>query len=135
MEKNSYITTLDNGYQFYDIKKIALEHNVDLSTLPYTIRVLLENVARNSKPENLENNIKNILNWNQNSDKTVDFYPSRIILQDLTGVPAIVDLASLRSAAKKMGLDPEKINPEIPVDMVVDHSVQIDRAGNAAAFA
>lgn len=64
MEKNSYITTLDNGYQFYDIKKIALEHNVDLSTLPYTIRVLLENVARNSKPENLENNIKNILNWN-----------------------------------------------------------------------
>ena len=135
MEKNSYITTLDNGYQFYDIKKIALEHNVDLSTLPYTIRVLLENVARNSKPENLENNIKNILNWNQNSDKTVDFDPSRIILQDLTGVPAIVDLASLRSAAKKMGLDPEKINPEIPVDMVVDHSVQVDRAGNTAAFA
>ena len=133
--ENSYMTILDNGYQLYDIKKIASDYGVDLSTLPYTIRVLLENVARNSKPEDLEENITNILNWDKNSDKTVDFYPSRIILQDLTGVPAIVDLASLRSAAKKMGLDPEKINPEIPVDMVVDHSVQIDRAGNAAAFA
>ncbi|MCH3911843.1 MAG: aconitase family protein [Limosilactobacillus oris] len=135
MVKNPYISILNSGHKFYDLKKIASKYDVDLATLPYTIRVLLENVARNSQPKDLDQNIINILNWNQNSDKTVDFYPSRIILQDLTGVPAIVDLASLRSAAKKMGLDPEKINPEIPVDMVVDHSVQIDHAGNAAAFA
>ncbi|EEW53500.1 aconitate hydratase AcnA [Limosilactobacillus antri] len=135
MVKNPYISTLNSGHKFYDLKKIASKYDVDLATLPYTIRVLLENVARNSQPKDLDQNIIDILNWNQNSDKTVDFYPSRIILQDLTGVPAIVDLASLRSAAKKMGLDPEKINPEIPVDMVVDHSVQIDHAGNAAAFA
>lgn len=135
MTKNSYLIDCDNKYQMYDIKKIASEHNVDFNTLPYTIRVLVENVARNSKPEDLEQNLNNILHWNKNNDKAVDFYPSRIILQDFTGVPAIVDLAALRSAAKEMGKDPEKINPEIPVDMVIDHSVQVDEASNAGAFA
>ena len=135
MKKATYLTESKTGNQFYDIKKVAMDHGVDLKTLPYTIRVLLENVVRNSHDENLENNVQDVLNWEKSADKTVDFYPSRIILQDLTGVPAIVDLASLRSASEKMGMSPEKINPEIPVDMVVDHSVQIDRAGNAAAFA
>ncbi|GEO70325.1 aconitate hydratase AcnA [Levilactobacillus acidifarinae] len=135
MKKATYLTESKTGNQFYDIKKVAMDHGVDLETLPYTIRVLLENVVRNSHDEDLENNVQDVLNWEKNADKTVDFYPSRIILQDLTGVPAIVDLASLRSASEKMGMSPEKINPEIPVDLVVDHSVQIDKAGNAAAFA
>lgn len=135
MKNKSYIKNLDNNYQMFDIKMVASEHHVDFDTLPYTIRVLVENVVRNSKPEKLEENLNNILHWDENHDKAVDFLPSRIILQDLTGVPAIVDLAALRSAAKAMGKDPEKINPELPVDMVIDHSIQVDESSNAGAFA
>ena len=120
---------------------------MDLSALPYSIRILLESVLRNCDdpqngiPQIAEKDVKNLAGWNNQSltDNTlsnieVPFKPARVILQDFTGVPAVVDLAAMRSAMFRSGGDPEKINPLIPVDLVIDHSVQTDFAGASDAL-
>lgn len=132
---NRYLAQLNNSGSYYDIKKAAEENGVDFAKLPYTIRILLENVLRTAPEDEKDKAVKQLLDWDNNHSNVVKMFPSRIILQDYTGVPCIVDLASMRTAAEKMGIDPEKINPKIPVDLVIDHSVQVDKAGNAAALA
>ncbi|MCL2710539.1 MAG: aconitase family protein [Planctomycetaceae bacterium] len=114
----------------------------DLTSLPYSIRVLLESVLRNCDGFQItERDVKNLAGWRccpttgqTLADIEVPFKPARVILQDFTGVPAVVDLAAMRSAMSKSGGDPEKINPLIPVDLVVDHSVQTDFAGTTDAL-
>lgn len=103
-------------------------------SLPYSIRVLLESAVRNCDDFSVkETDVEKILNWVENSQNDVEipFRPARVILQDFTGVPAVVDLAAMRDAMKRLGGDPSKINPLVPVDLVIDHSVQVDSAGSA----
>ena len=108
-----------------------------LSRLPYSIRVLLESAIRNCDEFEVKSqDVENILDWEKKAPKQIEipFKPARVILQDFTGVPAVVDLAAMRDAVARMGGDPKKINPLCPVDLVIDHSVQVDVAGVPNAF-
>jgi len=107
-----------------------------INKLPFSIRVLLENTLRNFDDFAItKENIETLLNWKPApSDKDIPYKPARVLMQDFTGVPAVVDIASLRSEAVRKGKDPEKINPLIPVDLVVDHSVQVDYFGTDYSY-
>src|SRR5690606_11769188 len=110
--------------------------------LPFTVRILLENVLRNAGGEFVEANIVEALaQWRprprseEREDIEVPFLPGRVLLQDFTGVPAVVDLAAMRSAVARLGGDVTRINPLVPADLVIDHSVNVDRFGTTIAFA
>ena len=108
-----------------------------IDRLPFSIRILLESVLRNFDGYIVsEEDVKNLATWNAASPAKVEipFMPSRVVLQDFTGVPAVVDLAAMRSSMSRLGGDPKKINPLIPVDLVIDHSVQVDRFGSGDAL-
>jgi len=107
------------------------ENGIDTSALPYSIRILLEGALRGNDGFLVrDEDIQNIARWTPNGERgEIPFRPSRVILQDFTGVPAVVDLAALRDAMVEMGGDPEKVNPQVPVDLVIDHSVQVDVDG------
>ncbi len=108
-----------------------------LARLPFSIKVLLEAVLRSVDGEVVTaDDVRNLGAWNAGAPKDVElpFMPARVILQDFTGVPAVVDLASMRAAVKRLGADPKKINPLVPVDLVVDHSVQVDVFGSRDAL-
>jgi aconitate hydratase len=104
--------------------------------LPYSIRVLLENVVRKFDGKIVtEEDVKAVASWKDYAGKKeVPFFPARVIMQDLTGVPAVVDLAAMRDAMKELGGDPKKVNPVIPVDLIIDHSVQVDYFGTTYAL-
>ncbi|NLZ80500.1 MAG: aconitate hydratase AcnA, partial [Clostridiales bacterium] len=113
------------------------EEGFDIKHLPYSIRVLLEAVLRQCDDKVImKEHILDLANWTKGSfeEGEVPFKPARVILQDFTGVPAVVDLASMRDAMEKMGGDASKINPEVPVDLVIDHSVQIDSYGRPTSL-
>ena len=107
------------------------ENGIDTSSLPYSIRILLEGALRGHDGFLIrDEDIRNIAGWTPSGERgEIPFRPSRVILQDFTGVPAVVDLAALRDAMVEMGGDPEKVNPQVPVDLVIDHSVQVDVDG------
>ena len=108
-----------------------------ISRLPYSIKVLLESLLRNLDGEAItEENVQALARWSAKApvQSEVPFKPARVILQDFTGVPAVVDLAAMRSAVKRLGGDPERINPLLPVDLVIDHSVQVDFFGAQSAL-
>ncbi|MCF7618455.1 aconitate hydratase AcnA [Bacillus sonorensis] len=124
-------------YSYYSLKALEDQGIGKVSKLPYSIKVLLESVLRQVDGRVItEEHVKNLARWGTAELKDIDvpFKPSRVILQDFTGVPAVVDLASLRKAMAEVGGDPDKINPEIPVDLVIDHSVQVDKAGTDDAL-
>ena len=124
-------------YHYYDLAAIEKAGVAKVSNLPYSIKVLLESVLRQYDAYVIkEEHVNELAKWGNgaNPEAEVPFKPSRVVLQDFTGVPVVVDLASLRSAMKEMGGDPNKINPAIPVDLVIDHSVQVDKYGNASAL-
>ena len=109
----------------------------DIDRLPYSIKVLLEALLRTCDGyEVMPEDVERLASWKSNSAsrEEMPFKPGRVILQDFTGVPAVVDLAALRSAMARLGGDPQKINPQVPVDLVIDHSVQVDRFGSAYAL-
>jgi len=117
------------SYRFYNLQKLGDER---LAKLPYSIRILLESALRNCDNEKVpQQDIETILNWQKAQAESVEiqFNPSRVLLQDFTGVPAVVDLAAMRSATTRLGGDPARINPSVPVDLVIDHSVQVDSYG------
>ena len=122
--------TLSVGGDYYALDGLD-ENGVDTSSLPYSIRILLEGALRGNDGFLVsEQDIRNIAAWSPNGERgEIPFRPSRVILQDFTGVPAVVDLAALRDAMVEMGGDPEKVNPQVPVDLVIDHSVQVDVDG------
>ncbi|MFJ7736486.1 aconitate hydratase AcnA [Lysinibacillus sp. NPDC097287] len=125
------------SYNFYDLAAIEKAGVAKVSNLPYSIKVLLESVLRQYDAYVIkEEHVNELAKWGNgaSAEAEVPFKPSRVVLQDFTGVPVVVDLASLRSAMKEMGGDPNKINPAIPVDLVIDHSVQVDKYGNAGAL-
>ena len=114
-------------------EKIIFNINkADISHLPYSLRVLLENYIRNTPQNSIDSNvIDRFLQWNGTVDSQTEltFFPSRVIMQDFTGVPAVVDLASMRDAVKKLNGDPSLINPQCQTDLVIDHSVMVDHYG------
>lgn len=108
----------------------------DVNHLPFSIRILLENVLRNYDGFSItDEHVETLLKWTPEAvDKDIPFMPARILMQDFTGVPAVVDMASLRSEFVRHGKDGQKINPAIPVDLVIDHSVQVDYYGTDYAY-
>jgi aconitate hydratase len=133
-------TTLETAagkVTFYRIGRLA-EHGVsDPSRLPFSIRVLLENLLRHCDGHLVtEEDVLALARWAPRDlpDREIPFMPARVILQDFTGVPAVVDLAAMRSAVKRLGGDPRRINPLVPADLVIDHSVQVDFFGTELAF-
>lgn len=123
-------------YTYYDIEEVAKANQVDIETIPYSIRILLESVIRQCDGESItEEHIADLLHWEKTKgEKESPFKPMRVILQDLTGVPAIVDLAAMREAVHALNGDPKVINPDIAVDLVIDHSVHVDEAGTKNAL-
>jgi aconitate hydratase len=132
--------TLTVGNQSYDIFRLDLLEKTgfkSVSKLPVSLKVLLENLLRQEDNHHVnKSDIEALANWNPKAkqDKEIAFMPARVLTQDLTGVPAVVDLAVMREAMKRLGGDPKKINPLVPVDLVIDHSVQVDTFGFANAF-
>src|SRR6056297_3014220 len=120
----------------YSLKKLQEMVYDNIENLPFTIRILLESVLREYDGYAFtEDDIATLANYNaQNPEGEIPYKPSRVVLQDFTGVPAVVDLAALRSAMKRMGGSPQSINPQVPVDLVIDHSVQVDMFGQEYAF-
>lgn len=121
----------DSDYSYFNLEEVVSHYGGDIKKIPYTIRILLESLLR--KYDGLDvtkNHIENLATYNpKKTSGEVPFKPSRVILQDFTGVPVVVDLASMRDAIVANGGDAELINPEIPVDLVIDHSVQVDFFG------
>ena len=122
---------LDIGGAYFALQALD-DSGISTAHLPYSMRVLLEGALRNCDGFLIrEEDVKSIAGWQANSERgEIPFRPSRVILQDFTGVPAVVDLAALRDAMVQMGGDPEKVNPQVPVDLVIDHSVQVDVSGS-----
>ena len=131
---------LGNGKQgkYYSLPALEKAGVGPISKLPVSIRLVLESVLRNCDGKKVhEANVKELANWKPTETRTAEipFVVARIVLQDFTGVPLLVDLAAMRSAVAKLGKNPKIIEPLVPVDLVVDHSVQVDFAGAADAMA
>jgi aconitate hydratase len=122
MASPSKLNVGDRSYEIYRLDE--LQASYDVARLPYTLRVLLENVLRNGS----EADVEAVARWDAKAEPSneISFAPSRVLLQDLTGVPAVVDLAAMRNAMADLGGDPARINPLIPAELVIDHSVQVD---------
>ena len=127
-----------NGKHYYSLPALEREVGLDgISKLPVSIRIVLESVLRNCDGKRIvKEDVEALANWNPKdpSSKEIPFVVSRVVLQDFTGVPLLVDLAAMRDAVQELGKDPAVIEPLVPVDLVVDHSVQVDRSGSANAF-
>lgn len=140
MKENPYdvkkvLETKSQNLTYYSLKELENQgHNI--KRLPFSIRILLENVLRNYDGFGVtKEHIDTLLHWNaKGSDKDISFKPARVLMQDFTGVPAVVDIASLRAEIARKGKNPEAINPLIPVDLVIDHSVQVDYFASRYAY-
>lgn len=133
--KDSF-TLNGTSYYYYALHKLEKEIGQDFSQLPYTIKVFLEAALRNMDGKKItEDHVYHLANWasDKSSKKEMPFKPYRVLLHDTTGIPVIVDLALLRDAVAELGGDVSKVNPKIPVDLVVDHSVMVDFAGSENA--
>ena len=141
--RNSYATqqelTVSNvRYRYHSLPRLAAQGFAQIATLPYSIRVLLENLLRFEDGVTVaKEDIAALASWDAKAEpeREIFFMPSRVILQDFTGVPAVADLAAMRVAVKRLGGNPEHINPYTPADLVIDHSVQVDHYGSSTAFA
>src|SRR5437016_9599422 len=126
-----------NNYEIYRLNALD-KQGISTKHLPFSLRILLENLLRSEDGRNVKaEDICALASWNgkTKSEKEIAFTPSRVLLQDFTGVPAVVDLAAMRDAMKRLGGDPALINPLQPAELVIDHSVQVDEFGTRQAFA
>src|ERR671916_1359977 len=131
-------TTLNTGagdVDFYSLKTLDEKVSGDVFSLPFSIRVMLESLLRNAGGKFVsQEDVEALANWPESIGGELAYLPARVVMQDFTGVPAIVDLAAMRSAMQEVGGDPKKINPLVPTDLVIDHSVQVDAFGSPAAL-
>ena len=131
------ITVNNQMYDYFslpDLEKLGFR----ISSMPISIRIVLESLIRNLDGVRIkEKDLENLLKYEASNPGNfeIPFMASRVLMQDFTGVPAIVDLASMRDKTKSLGKDPKMINPSVPVDLVIDHSVQVDFFGNTEAYA
>ncbi len=127
------IHTKAGPYEYYDINLLEKRGIGKISSLPFTIKIILESILRNLDHQQIrEEDITAVANWPQNIE--IPFKPARVLLQDFTGVPALVDLAAMRTAMQSLGGDPRRITPQIPAELVVDHSVQVDKYADSKAL-
>jgi aconitate hydratase len=129
---------LDVGDRSFEIFRLeALQQKYDVARLPFSLKILLENLLRNEDGESIRaEDVEALASWDAKAEpsKEIAFTPARVVMQDFTGVPAVVDLAAMRDAIVEMGGDANKINPLVPAELVIDHSVQVDAFGTRAAF-
>jgi aconitate hydratase len=124
-------------YSYFDIRQLSKKGFGDIDRLPYSIRILVENLLRKLDGKIVrEKDLQAITCWQKSYDAPVEipYHPARVLMQDFTGVPAVVDLAAMRDAVKKLGGDPAKVNPRVPVELVADHSVQVDFSGTSLSL-
>jgi aconitate hydratase len=134
----STLHTAEGDLIYYRLGHLEEAGLVQLARLPFSIRILLENMLRNVNGETVfDEDVLTVAGWNPTSPPTKEFpfMPGRVLMQDFTGVPAVVDLAAMRSAMARAGGDPRRINPVVPVDLIIDHSVQVDYFNSSDAFA
>lgn len=129
------ISTPSGTYLYYSLKEVQEQGN-NIESLPFSIRILIENILRNMNGKSInKSHLDSILKWGSGDENVeIPFLPARVLMQDFTGVPAIVDLASIRSEVSRRGKDPRQINPHVPVDLIIDHSVQVDYFGTTYAY-
>ncbi|HEX7508094.1 MAG TPA: aconitate hydratase AcnA, partial [Polyangia bacterium] len=133
-------SSLHVGGSIYEIFRLGnlADAGLDITRLPFALKILLENLLRREDGQGVTAaHIESLARWQPQAEPSTEiaFMPARVILQDFTGVPAVVDLAAMRGATKRMGGDPARINPLLPAELVIDHSVQIDEQGHAGALA
>ena len=141
--KNSFgtrgtLTVDDKNYEIFQLSTLEKKGVGHAAKLPVSLRVLLENLLRHEDGRFVHpGDIEALAGWNPNAaaQKEISFMPARVLLQDFTGVPAVVDLAAMREAIRMLGGDPKKVNPLLPAELVIDHSVQVDKSGSDMAFA
>ena len=131
------VTIDDKLYHYFDLNVLSANYGFNLLKIPNSIKILLENLIRNEDGESVTKDM--ILNLckkiNESNDNCeISFSPTRVLMQDFTGVPAVADLAAMRDALKDKGIDPNKINPLSRVDLIIDHSVMVDYFGNNKAY-
>jgi len=127
----------DKAYGYFALSALEEAGAVDLARLPYCLRVLLENVLRHTGRNDVDDDdVRRLAGWSPSSSDIipVSFHPARVLMQDYTGIPTLVDLAAMRDAMVALGRDPQMVNPQIPVDLVIDHSLIVDEAGHAGAM-
>ncbi len=132
------LSSVQGDLTYYRLEAVVERFGADLQTLPVTVRILLENLLRQAdRGVATVEEVETAARWTPGTGlhEQFPFLPARVVMQDFTGVPAVVDLAAMRSAAARLGVDPAKINPLAPADLVIDHSVQVDQFGTQSAFA
>ncbi|TDB57260.1 aconitate hydratase AcnA [Photorhabdus khanii] len=132
----STLSAASKEYDYYSLPRVA-KHLGDISRLPKSMKVLLENLLRNIDGNSVvDDDLKAIIDWQNtgHADREIAYRPARVLMQDFTGVPAVVDLAAMRDAVQRLGGDVEQVNPLSPVDLVIDHSVMVDKFGTENAF-
>ena len=128
-ESRQLIKTSQGDFVIFRLDKLERDGFVQLSNLPYSIRIMLESVLRQCNDKEISRqDVINLAGWKPvvEDRPSLPYRPARVVMQDFTGVPAVVDLAAMRSAVARLGGNPKKINPVVPVDLVIDHSVQVD---------
>jgi len=142
VNKNSFgsastLTVGSNQYSYYSLQALEKAGIANISRIPNSIKVLLENLLRFEDDRTVKrSDIEYVAQWRKSAAaKEINFRPARVLLQDLTGVPCVVDIAAMRDALRDMGADPKRANPLIPADLVIDHSVQVDMFGSKDALA
>ena len=140
MDKKNYQQKLvvnDREYSYYDITLLQKNNIADIERLPFSIRILVENLLRKMDGKVVKaEDLQEIANWKTSyeSPSEIPYHPARVLMQDFTGVPAVVDLAAMRDAVKELGGDPAKVNPMVPVELIVDHSIQVDFYGTTKSL-
>src|SRR5436190_9959441 len=136
LNTRSNLTVGSRTYAYYSLPKAAKQLG-DISRLPFSMKVLLENLLRFEDGTTVtRDDLQAMVDWQKERSisREIQYRPARVLMQDFTGVPAVVDLAAMRDAMKNLGGDAQKINPLVPVHLVIDHSVMVDEFGNPRAF-
>jgi aconitate hydratase len=134
-DSRARLATGSGEVTYYSLKKLDEKVGGDVFSLPFSIRIMLESLLRNAGEKFVsEEDVEALASWPESVGGELAYLPARVVMQDFTGVPAIVDLAAMRSAMQSVGGDPTRINPLVPTDLVIDHSVQVDAFGSAAAL-
>ncbi|HEY0128563.1 MAG TPA: aconitase family protein, partial [Rubrobacteraceae bacterium] len=134
-DARTVLTTGSDEVGIYSLKALNEKVDGDVYSLPFSIRVMLESLLRNAGGKFVsEEDVEALAAWPESVGGELPYLPARVVMQDFTGVPAVVDLAAMRSAMENVGGDPKKINPLVPTDLVIDHSVQVDAFGSPAAL-
>src|SRR5918998_864863 len=134
-DSRAKLDTSSGEVTIYGLKRLDERVDGDIFSLPFSIRVILESLLRNCGGKFVsEEDVEALASWPESVGEELAYLPARVVMQDFTGVPAVVDLAAMRSAMRSVGGDPKKINPLVPSDLVIDHSVQVDAFGSSAAL-